>query len=110
MRDTSTTKYKDVNHWLMLDLIERKVRLHMQRIYEECGHAEGREMEDWLKAQSEALRTFNSETVRPAKKRTKFDKLQRNVERLARRDAACRERSAINEDRPEPAKRKAMAA
>jgi hypothetical protein len=45
-----------------------------------------------------------------AKKRTKFDKLQRNVERLARRDAACRERSAINEERPESAKRKAAAA
>jgi len=31
-----------------------------------------------------------------AKKRTKADKLQRNVERLARRDAACREKSATN--------------
>jgi hypothetical protein len=39
-----------------------------------------------------------------AQKRTKFDKLQRNVERLAKRDAACRERSAINRERPEPLK------
>lgn len=31
-----------------------------------------------------------------AKKRTKADKLQRNVERLATRDDACREKSAIN--------------
>jgi hypothetical protein len=31
-----------------------------------------------------------------AKKRTKADKLQRNVERLATRDVACREKSAIN--------------
>jgi hypothetical protein len=45
-----------------------------------------------------------------AKKRTKADKLQRNVERLAKRDAACRERTATNEERPEPAKRKATAA
>ncbi len=37
-----------------------------------------------------------------AEKRTKFDKLQRNVERLAMRDAACRERS--DEERPEPLK------
>jgi len=42
-----------------------------------------------------------------AKKRTKLDKSQRNVERLARRDAACRERSAINEERPEPLKAEA---
>jgi hypothetical protein len=33
-----------------------------------------------------------------AKKRTKADKLQRNVERLAKRDAACREKSAINDE------------
>ena len=39
-----------------------------------------------------------------AKKRTKLDKLQRNVERLARRDDACRERSAIKDQRSEPLK------
>ena len=60
MRDTSTTEHKGINHWLILDLIERKIRLHTQRIYEECGHIEGRELEDWLKAQSEALRTLNA--------------------------------------------------
>ncbi len=31
-----------------------------------------------------------------AKKRTKADKLQRNVERLAKRDVACREKSATD--------------
>ena len=36
-----------------------------------------------------------------AKKRTKADKLQRNVERLATRDAARRE-SQINDKRSEP--------
>jgi hypothetical protein len=40
----------------MLDLLGRRIRFHMQRIYEECGHEEGRELEDWLKAQSEVLR------------------------------------------------------
>ena len=38
-----------------------------------------------------------------AQKRTKFDRLQRNVERLARRDAACREKSEITDQHPEPA-------
>jgi hypothetical protein len=41
----------------MLDLIERKLRLHTDRLYEERGHAEGCELEDWLKAASEVLQT-----------------------------------------------------
>lgn len=104
------TKHTGLKNWLMLDLLERKIRLRTERLLKEREPSEGRELEDWLKAQSEALRTLNTETMRMAQKRTKFDKLQRNVERLARRDAACRERSAINEERPEPPKRKAMAA
>jgi len=39
-----------------------------------------------------------------SEKRTKADKLQRNVERFARRDAACRERSEIADQRSEPAR------
>jgi hypothetical protein len=58
----------------------------------------------------ESAHTTLKKRVAMAKKRTKADKLQRNVERLAKRDAACRERSAMNEERPEPAKRKATAA
>jgi hypothetical protein len=58
VRDTSTAKHHGLNHWLMLDLIERKIRLHTHRLYEERGHAEGRELEDWLKAESEVLRTI----------------------------------------------------
>jgi hypothetical protein len=41
--------------------------------------------------------------VSMAKKRTKTDKLQRNVERLATRDTAVREKSEISDKRPEPA-------
>ncbi len=37
-----------------------------------------------------------------AKKRTKSDRLERNIERLATRDEACREKFAINEQRSEP--------
>jgi hypothetical protein len=50
-------KHHGLNHWLMLDLIERKIRLHTDRLYEEREHAEGSELEDWLKAASEVLRT-----------------------------------------------------
>jgi len=39
-----------------------------------------------------------------SEKRTKADKLQRNVERLARRDAACRERFEIADQSSKPVK------
>ena len=61
MRDIITAKHKGlINHWLMLDLIERKIRLHTEQLCEERGHAEGRAFEDWLKAVSEVLRTLNT--------------------------------------------------
>jgi len=44
----------------MLALIERKIGLRTQRLYEERGHAKGRELEDWLKAQLAVIRTLNS--------------------------------------------------
>ena len=66
MRDTSTTKHKVINNWLILDLLERTIGLHTQRLYDERGHAEGRELQDWLKAQSEALRALN--TAKPARR------------------------------------------
>jgi len=59
VRDTRA-KHRGINHWLMLDLIERKIRLYTQRLCEERGHAEGCELEDWLKAMSEVLLTLNT--------------------------------------------------
>jgi len=58
VKDTTTAKHHGLNHWLMLDLIERKIRLHTNRLYEERRHVEGRELEDWLKAESEVLRAI----------------------------------------------------
>jgi hypothetical protein len=58
LRDTRTTKHKGLNHWLMLDLVERRIYFRTQRLYEERVHVEGRALEDWLKAESEALRTL----------------------------------------------------
>jgi len=55
-----TTKRKGINHWLMLDLIERKIRLRTEQLYEERGHAQGRALEQWLKAVSEVLHTLNA--------------------------------------------------
>ncbi len=41
----------------MLEMLERKVRLRAQQLYDERGRIEGRELEDWVKAESEVLRS-----------------------------------------------------
>jgi DUF2934 family protein len=41
----------------MLDLIERKIRLHAHQLYEERGEVEGHALDDWLKAESAVLKT-----------------------------------------------------
>jgi len=45
-------------HGLMLDIIERKIRLRAHELYEERGHGEGFALEDWLKAESEVLKSI----------------------------------------------------
>lgn len=42
---------------LMLELLERKVRVRARQIYEQRGKVEGQELEDWVKAESEVLRS-----------------------------------------------------
>lgn len=44
-------------HGLMLDLIERKIRLRAHQLYEERRDADGSALADWLKAESEVLNT-----------------------------------------------------
>jgi hypothetical protein len=67
VRDTNTAKPNGLNPWLLLYLIERKMRLHTDRLREGRGHAEGRALEDWLKTASEVIRTFagRSQKARP---------------------------------------------
>ncbi len=40
----------------MTELLERKIRLHAQHIYDQRGQAEGRALEDWVQAESQVLR------------------------------------------------------
>ena len=44
-------------HRAMVDLVERKIRLRAHQLYEERGHVEGFAVEDWLKAESDVLKT-----------------------------------------------------
>lgn len=42
---------------LMLGLLERKIRLRAGQLYNERGQAEGQELEDWVRAESEVLQS-----------------------------------------------------
>jgi hypothetical protein len=41
----------------MLELLERKIRLRARQLYHERGQTDGKELEDWVKAESEILST-----------------------------------------------------
>ncbi len=39
----------------MTELIERKIRLHAQHLYEKRGQADGSALQDWVEAESQVL-------------------------------------------------------
>ncbi len=51
--DSDTRRQKQ--QALITELLERKIRLHARRLYEERGQAEGNALEDWVQAESEVL-------------------------------------------------------
>jgi hypothetical protein len=42
---------------MMVKMLERKIRLRADQIYQERGQEEGRALEDWITAESEVLQT-----------------------------------------------------
>jgi len=42
---------------LMVNMVERKIRLRARQLYEERGMAEGKALDDWVKAESEVLKS-----------------------------------------------------
>jgi Protein of unknown function (DUF2934) len=40
---------------LMTELLERKIRLHAQHLYDQRGQAEGLALQDWVEAESRVL-------------------------------------------------------
>jgi hypothetical protein len=51
--DSDTRRQKQ--QALMTELLERKIRLHAQHLYDQRGQAEGQALQDWVKAESEVL-------------------------------------------------------
>jgi Protein of unknown function (DUF2934) len=41
----------------MVELLERKVRMRARQLYDERGQIEGRDLEDWVQAESEILKS-----------------------------------------------------
>jgi hypothetical protein len=41
----------------MVDLLERKIRLRARQLYDERGQVEGRDLEDWVRAEKEILKS-----------------------------------------------------
>ncbi len=42
---------------LMMEMLERKIRLRARQLFEERGRVEGRDLEDWVRAESEVLQS-----------------------------------------------------
>jgi hypothetical protein len=40
---------------LMTELLERKIRLHAQHLYDQRGQADGQALNDWVQAESQVL-------------------------------------------------------
>jgi hypothetical protein len=55
---------------LMTDLIERKIRLHAQHLYDQRGQAEGLALQDWVEAES---RVLENSILAPLYRKTRED-------------------------------------
>jgi len=51
--DSDTRRQKQ--QALMTELLERKIRLHAQHLYDQRGQAEGLALQDWVEAESRVL-------------------------------------------------------
>ena len=51
--DTDTRRQKQ--QALMTELLERKIRLHAQHLYDQRGQAEGLALQDWVEAEARVL-------------------------------------------------------
>jgi hypothetical protein len=41
----------------MMEMLERKIRLRARQLFEERGRVEGRDLENWVRAESEVLQS-----------------------------------------------------
>jgi hypothetical protein len=53
--DSETRTHK--RRRLMIDMLERKIRLRARQLYEQHGRQEGKALEDWITAEVDILRS-----------------------------------------------------
>jgi hypothetical protein len=53
---------------LITELLERKIRLHAQHLYDQRGQAEGHALQDWVEAESQVL---ENTTLAPLYRKTR---------------------------------------
>jgi hypothetical protein len=51
--DSDTRRQKQQT--LMAELVERKIRTHARRLYQDRGQVDGHALQDWVQAESEVL-------------------------------------------------------
>jgi Protein of unknown function (DUF2934) len=56
---------------LMTELLERKIRLHAQHLYDQRGPAEGTALQDWVEAESKVL---ENSILAPLYRKTREDR------------------------------------
>jgi Protein of unknown function (DUF2934) len=55
---------------LITELIERKIRLHAQHLYDQRGQADGHALQDWVEAES---RVLENSILAPLYRKTRQD-------------------------------------
>jgi hypothetical protein len=55
---------------LMTELLERKIRLHAQHLYDQRGQAEGLALQDWVEAEA---RVLGNSILAPLYRKTRVD-------------------------------------
>jgi hypothetical protein len=55
--EVDSVKRNQERRRLMMDLLERKIRMRAQQLYDQRGQVEGMELEDWVRAESEVLKS-----------------------------------------------------
>ncbi|MFZ0760327.1 MAG: DUF2934 domain-containing protein [Candidatus Sulfotelmatobacter sp.] len=66
--DTDTRRQKQ--QALITELIERKIRLHAQHLYDQRGQAEGLALQDWVEAEAQVL---ENSILAPLYRKTRAD-------------------------------------
>lgn len=65
---------------LIVDLLERKIRLRADQLYEERGRVEGLALEDWVRAESEVLKSSVLASLWTARQERELVEVRERVE------------------------------